>query len=194
MTKFYSQFQEDEWIVNNLSLPDNGFFIEIGCGADGVLHSNSKYFEDIGWDGFLIEADPSAIEDIQKHRLCPVLNYAVSNKDNEYIDFYIHENKEYSGVLRPSNKKIAIKTISIYSLLKYIGCSRHIDILSVDTEGTELDILDGMKDIKPSILIVEYNTDLIQNNIQGVCDKLLTLNYEIKYATICNIIAEFRKN
>ena len=193
MTKFYSQFKEDEWIINNLSIPDNGFFIEIGCGADGVLHSNSKYFEDIGWDGFLIEADPSAIEGIQKHRLCPVFNYAASNKDNTYIDFYIHENKEYSGVLRKSNKKISIKTMSIYTLLKYIGCSRHIDILSVDTEGTEIEVLDGMIDIRPSILIVEYNTDLIQNNIKGVCDKLLTLNYDIKYVTICNIIAELRK-
>lgn len=188
MTNFYSQFQEDEWIINNLSLPTNGFFIEIGCGADGVLNSNTKYFEDIGWSGFLIEADPSAISEIQKHRKAPVLNYIVSNKNNEYLDFYIYENKEYSGTLKPNDNKISVKSISLFNLLTNLGCCNKIDILSIDTEGSELDVLDGMQDIRPYILIVEYNTASYRNDIQLISNKLLDLNYDIKHSTICNVI------
>lgn len=189
MTKFYSQFQEDEWIVNNLRVPDNGFFIEIGCGADGVLHSNTKYFEDIGWLGILIEADPSAIGDIQKNRKAPVLNYAVSNQNDTYIDFYIYENKEYSSTLRPNNNKISVKTVSIPVLLNNLGSSKHIDILSIDTEGTEIDILRSMGDIRPSILIVEYNTDLLKNDIESISNLLIDYHYNIKQITKCNVIA-----
>lgn len=189
MTKFYSQFQEDEWIVQNLEVPDNGFCIEIGCGADGILHSNSMYFEQIGWQGFLIEADPSAINEIQKHRCFPILNYAVSGEDNKYIDFYIYENKEYSGTLRPNENKITVKTISLKTLLEYLGCHRNIDILSIDTEGTELDIIDGLQDIRPSILIVEYNTDFIKNDVDSIINKLTKLNYVICHTTKCNVIA-----
>lgn len=191
---FYSQFQEDEWIVHNLQLPNSGLFIEIGCGADGVLHSNTKYFEDIGWNGFLVEADPNAIDEIKKHRSAPVLNYIISDKDHTYTDFYIYDNKEYSGTLRPNENKICVKSISLYTLLNNLGCNRQIDLMSIDTEGSELDILDGMRDIRPSILIVEYNTDLYRNDIKIIWDKLESLNYEIKHSTICNLIGTLKKD
>lgn len=191
---YYSQFKEDKFIVENIiKSKKNGFFIEIGCAEDGVINSNTKYFEDIGWDGFLIEADPSAICNIQKHRKSPVLNYAVTNQDHMFIDFFVQEDKGYSGTLRTSGNKILVKSISLYSLLKNLGCNTHIDLLSIDTEGTELDVLDGLNDIRPSIMIVEYNTDLIKNDIKNVWGKLETLNYEIKHKTKCNLIACYRK-
>jgi FkbM family methyltransferase len=190
--KFYSQFQEDEWIVNNIILPQNGFFIEIGCGADGVLHSNTKYFEDLGWYGFLIEADPFAIPEIKKYRSCPVINYAISDKE-DYIDFYIYENKEYSSTLRPNDNKISVKTISLKKLLTNLGCNIPIDILSIDTEGSEIDIINGMEDIRPNILIVEYNTDFYRNDVNLITNKLIDLNYDIKHITKCNVIG-YHKN
>jgi len=60
-------------------------------------------------------------------------------------------------------------------------------------ERTELDVLDGLNDIRPSIIIVEYNTDLIKNDIKNVWGKLETLNYDIKYQTKCNLIACYRE-
>lgn len=191
---YYSQFKEDKFIVEHiLKSKNNGFFIEIGCAEDGVINSNTKYFEDIGWNGFLIEADPSAICNIQKYRRSPVLNYAITNQDHVFIDFFIQEDKGYSGTLRPSGNKILVKSISLYSLLKNLGCNIHIDLLSIDTEGTELDVLDGLNDIRPSIMIVEYNTDLIKNDIKSIWSKLEALNYEIKHQTKCNLVACYRK-
>lgn len=187
--KFYSQFGEDQWIIENISVPNIGFFIEIGCGADGVYHSNTKYFEDHNWTGFLIEADPTAISEIQKHRNCPVINYAIANSDYNYVDFFIHEDKEYSGVLRSSDQKIAIKSIKLKTLLNNLGCNKTIDILSIDTEGTELDVLDSMEDLRPNILIVEYNTALVRNDVRLVWNKLENLGYEVKTKTECNLIA-----
>ena len=191
---YYSQFEEDKFIVENIiRSKSDGFFIEIGCAEDGVINSNTKYFEDIGWHGFLIEADPSAICDIQKHRKSPVLNYAITNQDHMFIDFFVQEDKGYSGTLRPSNKKFLVKSISLYSLLKNLGCNTHIDLLSIDTEGTELDVLDGLNDIRPSIMIVEYNTAFVKNDIKEVWNKLEALNYEIKHKTKCNLIACYLK-
>jgi hypothetical protein len=193
MSKFYSQFEEDKWIVDHLSFPENGFFIEIGCGADGILNSNTKYFEDIGWDGFLIEADPTAINLIKQCRAAPVLNYSVSNINNVFIDFYINRDKQLSGILRKEGKKIHSKSMRLKDLLSSLGCQRHIDLLSIDTEGTEIDIIDSMDSIRPTIMIVEYNTMLIKIELNEIVNKLLFLNYNIKHITKCNVIAVHQK-
>lgn len=189
--KFYSQFQEDRWIVDNLQLPENGFFVEVGCGADGVLHSNSKHFEEKGWNGFLIEADPSAIKKIQECRTAPVLNYALSNRDG-YTDFYVYEDKEYSTTLLPNNNKISVKTIGFKSLLLNLGCNRKIDLMSIDTEGSEPDILEGMGNIRPQILIVEYNTANYRNDVKLISNILTNMNYNIKHTTTCNVIGYYK--
>jgi len=186
--KYYSQFGEDQWIVENLTIPKDGFFIEIGCGADGILHSNSKFFEDIGWKGFLIEADPSAIELIRKSRSCPVFNYVV-HKEDGYIDFYIYPDKEYSSTVRPNENKLVVKTISLKNLLENIGCKINIDLMSIDTEGSEIEILDGMEDIRPKTMIVEYNTAMYRNDVNLIKNKLISLDYNIRHVTTCNVIA-----
>lgn len=188
---FYSQFQEDRWIVANLQLPENGFFVEVGCGVDGVLNSNTKHFEEKGWNGFLIEADPSAIKKIQESRKAPVLNYALSNRD-DYIDFYVYEDKEYSSTLLPNNNKISVKTIGFKSLLLNLGCNRKIDIMSIDTEGSEPDILEGMGNIRPQILIVEYNTANYRNDAKLISDILTKMDYHIKHKTTCNLIGYYK--
>jgi len=188
--KFYSQFQEDRWIVDNLQLPKNGFFVEVGCGADGVLHSNTKHFEENGWNGFLIEADPSAIKKIQECRKSPVLNYALSNKDS-YVDFYVYDNKEYSTTLLPNNNKISVKTIAFKPLLLNLGCSRNIDLMSIDTEGSEPDILEGMENIRPQTLIVEYNTANYRNDVKLITNILTNMNYNILHTTTCNVIGSY---
>jgi hypothetical protein len=54
---FYSQFGEDRWIVDNLKLPKNGFFIDVGA-ADGITFSNTYYFEKQGWKGLCFEPNP----------------------------------------------------------------------------------------------------------------------------------------
>lgn len=193
MTDFYSQFAEDRWIVDNLLLPDKGFFVEIGCGADGLLNSNTKYFENIGWDGFVIEADPSAIPLIKENRECDVYNYAISSAHNTDIDFFLLPDKQLSGILRTNGQKIKVLSKSIDGLVSELKLNNNIDLMSIDVEGTEIDVLNGMNHTRPRILIVEYNTVFIRNDIDSISSKVSSMGYIIKHITGCNIICEYTK-
>ncbi len=56
---YFSQSGEDEFLNNNYFLnKKDGIYIELGA-LDGVLYSNTKFFEDnLNWKGILIEPHP----------------------------------------------------------------------------------------------------------------------------------------
>jgi hypothetical protein len=56
-TRFHSQFGEDRYIYNNIDLPANGTFVDVGAGHPIHL-SNTYFFEKNGWTGVCIDADP----------------------------------------------------------------------------------------------------------------------------------------
>ena len=56
--KFYSQFEQDKFVYENFFINKNkGYFVDIGA-HDGVTFSNSKFFEELEWDGVCIEPNP----------------------------------------------------------------------------------------------------------------------------------------
>ena len=64
---FYSQFKEDEElskIVRNIKV---GTYAEAGA-LDGITFSNTKHFEELGWNGILIEPNPSEFEKLKHNR------------------------------------------------------------------------------------------------------------------------------
>lgn len=184
---WYAQFGEDEWIVNNLQIPEHGYFVEIGVGL-GLLHSNSKYLEDIGWEGLLIEADPDLIEIIKSNRKSQVLNFAITDYVGTVNFIQHHRNKELSGILRAEVDGTSIR-VPCTTIEKLLNKNKHIDLMSIDTEGSEVSILNCIGEIRPSILIVEYETDGLGNFFQQVLDKLVSMGYKSVHQTRCNIIA-----
>ena len=53
--KFYSQFEQDKWLFeNHFKDKKKGFFLEIGAD-DGIDKSNTKFYEELGWNGMCIK-------------------------------------------------------------------------------------------------------------------------------------------
>jgi FkbM family methyltransferase len=172
--KYYSQFQQDKFIYENYFKDKlNGFFIDIGA-YDGECDSNSLFFENIGWDGVCIEPNPEMFQKLQQIRKCECLPYAVSDKNEITQFFQIKEGPiVLSGLVNEFTQE-AIERINEYDLetsqnFDYIDveCKTFdsiiktfdIDFLSLDTEGSELKILQ-------SIDFNTYNIDIItvENN------------------------------
>lgn len=179
--KYYSQFGEDKYLSENIKLPKNGVFIDIGAG-NGLWGSNSKYFENLGWDGLCIEPNPIDYEKCLKIRN-KVLNVAVSNKEGE-VKFYLHKNTPSLSGLKIHNdsyKEIKVNALRLDSILKRENL-KQVDILSIDTEGTEVDILNSFDicEVKPKIIIVEFITRGVKNDdLIKFFDNLSEL-YELK--------------
>ena len=52
-----SQFQEDLWIEENVDLPAEGFYLDVGCAFPDAC-SNTQFLRSKGWQGLAIDANP----------------------------------------------------------------------------------------------------------------------------------------
>ncbi|MCL2347895.1 MAG: FkbM family methyltransferase [Planctomycetaceae bacterium] len=154
--KFYSQYQEDRFLYESGLLPERGVFVEIGA-SDGVTGSNTKMLEETGWSGLCVDADPRWFEALTKTRK-KILQAAVAEYDG-ITEFYLDGDPTLSGISPPGfhqATKIHVPCLRLDTILDHFQMVP--DLISIDTEGTEVDVLNSF-DIdfySPEILIVEY--------------------------------------
>lgn len=165
---YKSQIRQDEYISKFIfNEKKNGFFIELGA-VDGITNSNTYYFEKtLGWDGVCIEANPNNKEDLIKNRdchkfFCPL--YATSGKE---VSFDIVNCSELSGIQTHLGNignckvedNVVLKTRTMTEILDEIKAPKYIDYMSLDTEGSELQVLMGIDFTKYTIgyMNVEHN-------------------------------------
>jgi FkbM family methyltransferase len=200
---YYSQFSEDKYLNDNLfKNKKNGVYIELGA-LDGVLYSNTKFFEDsLNWSGILIEPHPEKFKLLQKNRpnnflfnnlvsdKCePLLfryfvdNYAaVSGVENtlskHHFDDYF-ENKKNKYL---SQNKILIKPCSLTEIVKQTDI-KHIDLLSLDVEGHEVEVLQSW-DFSVPIDIILIETLGVEPEKDQKCRNIL-INNNYKFFSKC---------
>jgi FkbM family methyltransferase len=177
--KYYSQFGEDYLLWRLFEGRNDGFSVDIGA-FDGVHLSNSYSFELEGWSGICVEASPRYIELCRKQRPGSICIHAacVGDENIERIELYTEELGLLSGVSpgrerevsqRYANRglkfngfsKVSVPAITLNRLLReHLPRDTQLDFLSIDVEGTELDILRAMdlEGYRPRVLVVEANT------------------------------------
>ena len=147
---------------------NNGFFIELGAN-DGLNQSNTARFEFFkSWTGILIEPSfEKYIQCIKNRPNSVTLNFACVDNEykNEFVvgDFNGHLMSSVDGKRLNSNNLVQVKATTLEAILdKYKDSDVEIDLLSLDTEGYELNILKGLnlKKYRPRFLLIEiYNFD-----------------------------------
>ena len=89
--KFNGQCGEDAMLFKKYLNYKNGFFIELGA-MDGVIYSNSKFFEDnLNWRGILIEPTKQYDDLIKNRPNAFNYNYAISTVEGE-VEFVGDDN------------------------------------------------------------------------------------------------------
>jgi len=147
---------------------NNGFFIELGAN-DGLNQSNTARFEFFkSWTGILIEPSfEKYIQCIKNRPNSVTLNFACVDNEykNEFVvgDFNGHLMSSVDGKRLNSSDLVQVKATTLEAILdKYKDSDVEIDLLSLDTEGYELNILKGLnlKKYRPRFLLIEiYNFD-----------------------------------
>jgi len=156
-----------------------GFFVELGA-YDGVRQSNTLHFERwMGWRGILIEPIPWRYEECKLNRTNSiVLNYACvsAGSPGDRIEMVacgpmsvVRGTRRRAGQdaedviaaaqsLSAEPQRVSVPTATLGSLLDECG-SPHVDLLSLDVEGYELQVLKGL-DInrhRPDFILTEMN-------------------------------------
>ena len=171
--KSYGDYETDLAIQKYFEPGYIGTCIDIGAGV-GTERSNTYYFEKNRWVCLCIEPNPNLYRHMRMYRRL-ALNLACSNYDKKSAPFQVYvvnqDNQEAISSLVvdqrlvESHKGIIDKTYEIQvevkkldTILSKINIEK-IDFISIDTEGTELDVLQGF-DIarwKPKLLVIENN-------------------------------------
>jgi FkbM family methyltransferase len=186
---YKSQIGQD--IFTNIILrgKKNGFFIEIGVG-DGTYLSNSYYFEkNKDWKGVLCEPNKDFHEVISGKRNAVLCKDAIYNKSIQNVNLLsVDEFKEYStlemsGENDHINREKAtlqrINTITFDQLAEMNDLPLDIDYISIDTEGSEFEILSciDLKKFNVSVFTIEHNYDVIRQN--KLKDYLFAYGYKL---------------
>lgn len=181
LAKSRSQLQQDLFVLfqtsseENLSRPTKDFkrqryFVEFGA-TNGIELSNTYLLEkDFGWQGIVCEPGKVWHHDLQRNRSCIIdlrCIFSDSGKQlifNETEDAVLSTIDEYSDSdthtqEREIGNKYFVDTISLNDLLLEHDAPDQIDYLSIDTEGSELLILESFNFSlrKISIITVEHN-------------------------------------
>ena len=167
-----SQNFQDIFVLTMLDFKLEGFFVEFGA-LDGVSISNTFLMEkSYGWIGILAEPSKSYHVNLKKNRDVHIDFSCVWKESNQEILFWEIPNSGLSGLplgLQKRSDQIKkgikqrqeymVKTVSLIDLLQRYNAPKKIDYLSIDTEGTELDILQAFdfKQYQFSVITIEHN-------------------------------------
>jgi FkbM family methyltransferase len=162
----YSQLGQDRYVINFLNGKRNGYFVEIGVG-NGEHNSNTCLLErEYGWTGILCEPNPQFIPQIKNNRTAKLETCPVWKISGEKMQFSICS--ELSGFSQSFNEKrdrkvknkIDLYTISLNDVLQKHQSPTNIDYISLDTEGSEYDIISTFDFNQYNIKIwsIEHNT------------------------------------
>ena len=171
-----SELLQDVYALYKSKFKKKGVFIEMGA-CDGILSSNTYLLEKVfKWKGILVEPARYYHKRLKFNRKCSIETSCIYSASNEMINFNETYPKSLSSIenffdkhsiQRKLNKEIyEVRTISLNHLFDKYHLKK-IDFLSIDTEGSEYEILKKFNFNKYQIKIIccEHNYSVRRNKI-----------------------------
>ncbi|MEP5568778.1 MAG: FkbM family methyltransferase [Halioglobus sp.] len=178
-----SQIGQDLWVLEKTNYKRGGFFVEFGA-TDGVLLSNTYILEKLfDWKGICAEPNPEYFKKLEVNRNCVVSDACIGAVSGDVVKFILAN--EFGGIadLAVSGKhadkvaayqeagaSIEIETTSLHDFLLTENAPRVIDYLSIDTEGSEFEILKSFPfhEWAIEIISVEHNFEAQREDIYAL--------------------------
>lgn len=162
-----SQLLQDIFVISMLDRKFDGYFIEAGA-SDGMDCSNTFLLEKkFNWAGLLVEPSQSSFEKLRINRNGVPVNAALWSKSELQLSFTqtvspglstitSFKDSDFLSLDRKVLAEYKVPTISLVDLLIKNHSPKEIDYLSLDTEGSEFEILR------------DFNFDMFDFNIISV--------------------------
>lgn len=174
-----AQIYQDLFVLFKLKLKKGGFFVEFGA-TDGVGLSNTLLLEKkFEWKGILAEPGRRWLPRLKANRTCIIDSRCVwseSGKTIEFLDAQFgelstvkgFEDRDFNKDARRENVVYPVETVSLNDLLSEHDAPLDIDYVSVDTEGTELDILNAFDFAKYNVKIFTVEHNYVKADRSGI--------------------------
>ena len=189
---FCGQLGQDALAYSILHKKKRGFFVDIGA-HDGVNINNSYLFERLGWNGFCVEANPKTFEELKKNRKCDTYNLAIFSKnigtttlvasdfECSVLDtLELNLTQHHKGRLDElgQTKTFSVQTATFNEVMQNYPNIFHIDFMTLDVEGGEMEVLKGIDFDKYgfSVMTIEHN---YTESKEQIIDFLHTKGYRV---------------
>jgi FkbM family methyltransferase len=201
--KSHAQLRQDLWVLHETRHKRSGYFVEFGA-TDGVHLSNTCLLErEFGWRGILAEPNPAWHAALRQNRKADIDLRCVFGRSGERVAFAATEHPELATIVgyesndghrraRQDHSVVEVETVSLNDLLRQHDAPPDIDYISIDTEGSELDILApfDFKRWNVALFSVEHNATGMEQEL----DRLMQRHgYERRYPGISKFDAWYRK-
>lgn len=155
--------------LQNYITKKRGYFVELGAN-NGFKQSNTLFFENkFGWSGLLIEPSPENFLKCVYYRglkntvmccACVPFGYASDHvwlehaglmtvapaldTDHKDLSEFMSVGRECLNRKGAGNLRYAVEALTLSDCLDDAGAPSYIDLLSLDVEGAELSVLQGV--------------------------------------------------
>lgn len=181
---YVSQLGQDRFIDEYFEKKEGLVFLDIGA-HDGKTISNTFFLEkERKWTGICIEAQPSTFQELKDNRKCICVNVAISDFEGEtdftFVEGYAnmlsgisndyHEThmNRLKGEVNHYGGSISTITVPVKKLQTILNEHKisDIDFCSIDTEGSEFNIVKSIDFDKTNIKVFIIENNYKEKNIQ----------------------------
>ncbi len=173
--KNYSQSNEQSVILEYFKEFTPGTFLDLGAN-DGETFSNTRALALSGWRGVLVDCSPTAFEKLKTlyngHKGFYLYQYAIEGHNGKKIfqnsgalcsdadtglvgTFYPEEKARFDKKVEYS--PVEVKTFKWKTFLNRLRI-KEFDFISMDVEGSEVEILPSMDLTKTKMICIEWNS------------------------------------
>lgn len=165
-----SQLGQDLFVLRALGMKRDGYFVEVGAAGGDDLSNTWLLEKEFGWNGICAEPGRRWHPRLRAGRGCRIDERCVWSRSGLTLDFLECEAGELSTVASLAGsddlvrtqrhaRSYPVETVSLTDLLSGHGAPAMIDYLSIDTEGSELEILQAhdFGRFRFRVITVEHN-------------------------------------
>lgn len=189
-----SQLRQDLFVLSELGFKRDGFFVEFGAAGGKELSNTWLLEKQFGWKGVLAEPARCWHVRLAANRACAIDRRCVWKATGLKLEFTEASEAEISTLTlskdrdlharsRRKSTSYEVETVSLDDLMAGHAAPADPDYLSVDTEGSELEILEAFdfKRFPFKVITCEHNYTDARGKIHAL---LTSAGYVRKYEAL----------
>ncbi|KAK3281797.1 hypothetical protein CYMTET_10426 [Cymbomonas tetramitiformis] len=166
---FLGQYQQDwalyfaafrhYWSIRGSDTTARPVYVDLAAAWPTKISNTFVFDACLGWSGICIEADPAKVPDLVRERGCQLIDTCIHSEDGFPVDFASSRDSGRNGIVSgPSAHSVQLNCTTLAKVFHRASVTQ-VEFLSLDVEGSEAVVLQGIDFTKP---VPQYHMRFVQ--------------------------------